>query len=330
MDTKLDCEIVRDLLPSYVDGLTSGVTNRAVEAHLEDCADCAELLRRMREPERQVPPAAAEVDYLKKVRRRTRRTAALFAAGAAVLVTALLLIRLFALGIEAGPAGVNYSASVSGNTVRFSGSLTDSGAGVSRLSFSEEDGVVTVYLYTAPKAFLNSGEFSGKYEAARAVREVRFGRLIVWEDGTEISRKAAQLYAAKNPYVGDMSANSAVAGILGVNNQFGSFTNELQTSAEPYGWTLVLRAPITADEENAARDIMTADAYAMLAVINNLGYVTWSYQTESGPQVFTVTVNEASSFAGQDIKQCAGTPADLQRLMQRLSIKRSGVLAELP
>ena len=36
----LPCHIVKDLLPSYVDGLTSRETARAVEDHLEGCPDC--------------------------------------------------------------------------------------------------------------------------------------------------------------------------------------------------------------------------------------------------------------------------------------------------
>lgn len=34
MSDKLRCEIVQDLLPSYVDGLTSDETNEAVKDHL--------------------------------------------------------------------------------------------------------------------------------------------------------------------------------------------------------------------------------------------------------------------------------------------------------
>lgn len=36
----MKCEIIRDLLPSYVDGLTSGESDRAIEEHLRDCGDC--------------------------------------------------------------------------------------------------------------------------------------------------------------------------------------------------------------------------------------------------------------------------------------------------
>ncbi len=324
MDTRLDCEIVRDLLPSYADGLTSGVTNQAIEAHIVSCAECSKALFAMREPECKEQPPAPEVDYLKKVRRRTGYTAVLCAAGAVVLVIAFICIRLFAFGNELDPAGVNYSAFVSGNTVYFNGSLRSTESGISRVSFEQDGSVVTAFLYKAPKSFLNRSELSEQYEAEGVVTQIRFGGLIVWENGMEISRTAAQLYAAKNPYVGDMSANGRIATILGVSDQLGSYTNELQTLSEPYGWTLRLNVPITEDEE-MARNIMTADAYAMLAVINNLGYVTWEYQTENGLQVYTIKAEDASAFAGQDIKLCADTASDLQVLMQSLSIKWSGV-----
>ena len=44
---KLNCEIIRDLLPSYIDGLTSQESNRLVEEHLESCAECREYLKEM-------------------------------------------------------------------------------------------------------------------------------------------------------------------------------------------------------------------------------------------------------------------------------------------
>ena len=46
--TKLPCDIVRDLLPSYVDGLTNPVTNLSVQKHLEDCEACRSICARMR------------------------------------------------------------------------------------------------------------------------------------------------------------------------------------------------------------------------------------------------------------------------------------------
>ena len=43
----MKCEIIRDLLPSYVDGLTSEESNREITAHVAECAPCKEILEQM-------------------------------------------------------------------------------------------------------------------------------------------------------------------------------------------------------------------------------------------------------------------------------------------
>lgn len=47
MKTKIDCVIVKDLLPSYVDKLTSEDTNEILREHLETCENCKKELNEM-------------------------------------------------------------------------------------------------------------------------------------------------------------------------------------------------------------------------------------------------------------------------------------------
>lgn len=44
----MKCEIIKDLLPSYVDELTSAESNKEIESHLEYCPECKEYLEEMR------------------------------------------------------------------------------------------------------------------------------------------------------------------------------------------------------------------------------------------------------------------------------------------
>ena len=44
---KKDCDIVKDLLPSYSDGLTSQETNSFIEEHLKKCDECKNMLKNM-------------------------------------------------------------------------------------------------------------------------------------------------------------------------------------------------------------------------------------------------------------------------------------------
>lgn len=44
----MECNIIRDLMPSYVDGLTSEESGRAVEEHVQECAECRDFLHAMK------------------------------------------------------------------------------------------------------------------------------------------------------------------------------------------------------------------------------------------------------------------------------------------
>lgn len=319
MDKKLDCAIVRDLLPSYVDQLTSDTTNAAIEEHLAGCCRCAEALRLMKEPEAPKPQADPEVDYLKKARRRSRQTALSWGVGMLAVGMLLLLSYVYLFGSEMSRADGNCYVSVSDNVVSVNGSL--SGSGVARVVFEESDGTITIKIRQVPKAFFNSGAIQERYTAKGPVSMVRWGDLILWENGTAVSPMAGALYAAKNPYAGDMSANGRIASVLGVAEQLGPYTNELRTDAEPYGWTLLLETHIAHEDESAAREIMKADACVMLATVANLGTVTWSYITDAGPQTYTVTTEDAAAAAEGDIKQCAASASDLQALIESLRIR---------
>lgn len=77
MNEKKVCSMVKDLLPLYVDNLTSKETNDAIEGHMETCRSCQDECRLLRtdageEGLRQKLPAeysAREIDYLKKLRK---------------------------------------------------------------------------------------------------------------------------------------------------------------------------------------------------------------------------------------------------------------------
>ena len=71
----MKCEIIRDLLPVYCDGLASDETRAEVEAHIEGCDDCRESLRLMKEAVPEVPKA--DIKPMKKIKRSLRLRLAL-------------------------------------------------------------------------------------------------------------------------------------------------------------------------------------------------------------------------------------------------------------
>lgn len=68
--TKLTCDITKDLIPSYLDGICSEDSRQAVEEHLETCEACRSCLAQLRETELTADRAEkAQLNFMKKVKR---------------------------------------------------------------------------------------------------------------------------------------------------------------------------------------------------------------------------------------------------------------------
>lgn len=318
MEQKLSCEIVRDLLPSYAEGLTSEATNSAVHAHLESCQGCRQALADMREPEQE--NTAAEIDYLKTVRRLTNYKIALSVLGAAIAIALLICIWIFAIGQPTPAYMLDYKIEVNGTSVDLSGLSLERYKRYTFATVRERDGVLDVTVRFAPSRLDGADLFFKTYQAKEPIEEIRINGQVVWEDQVTISALASLLFDVKNPYVGDMTANQRVADALGISGLFSPYTNELHTSAEPYGWDLNLQRSFTAEAAEDAREWMERYACAMLATVGNLGYVTWNYSVDGAEQSCTVTVDDATERVGKDIKQCAETLSGLTQLLESLEL----------
>ena len=73
MDKKTECEIVQDLLISYVDDVLNHASKKLVEKHLIECEKCREKLQEIRKDgQKNEENQKTQIDYLKKLRRRSR------------------------------------------------------------------------------------------------------------------------------------------------------------------------------------------------------------------------------------------------------------------
>lgn len=70
---KLPCELIRDLLPLYHDGVCNDVSKTLVKEHLNDCTACAQALKAI-DAEIEVPKLEADAGKpLKKIKRRWKK-----------------------------------------------------------------------------------------------------------------------------------------------------------------------------------------------------------------------------------------------------------------
>lgn len=68
--TNLNCNIIKDLLPSYMENICSQETKNAVEMHLSVCSKCKATVEMMRETDIvSEDTERIEIDYMKKLKR---------------------------------------------------------------------------------------------------------------------------------------------------------------------------------------------------------------------------------------------------------------------
>lgn len=89
MEKKTECEIVQDLLLGYVDGILNSESKKLVEQHLLKCSNCQKRLQEIQEDIKENENnQKKEIDYLKKIRRRSKIKSIIF------LIIAIILIFL--------------------------------------------------------------------------------------------------------------------------------------------------------------------------------------------------------------------------------------------
>lgn len=323
MKDELQCEIVQDLLPSYVDGLTSEVTNTAIREHTGNCEECSQMLERMQEPQKMKMDAVQkeEIDFLKKIKSRLNRRVGASIFLAVLFVAAVLFIKFYWLGSELYAESVKCRVEVSGRKLMVNAVVLNSSLGISKLDFKEGNGVITLSCKATLASPFHKGMSIASYEAEKTITQVRLADRILWDHGVEIQANVSEIFLAKHAYVGDMPANGRSSRALGMGGILGNFKNELQTDKEPYGWKMIFGNVISEKKQKAVEQQMKSYAYVLLATIGNLGYVTYEYSVESVKKSFTVTVEEASKFAGQDIKLCGETAAALQFLVEKAALR---------
>ena len=319
MKNDLTCEVVRDLLPSYVDGLTNDVSNQAVEQHIKICENCRKIYHEMQETvnggylsEQDLEQMGrkadfkgpSEIDYLKKIRRKNR-----------MRILAAVLTVVIVVG-----AGIWCKAYVIGQKVEQAEFVQ------ADVAFQEQDGIVTVFLRETRKSSFHTNEFQAEYESSGEVKRVVLENRILWDDGILIDGTVSDLYQSRNPYVGDISADGrsvqAARAVLGINDEaLLCYGTQLQTSEEPYGCTFLNVQISSSDNEERLQQEMKQLGCLLIAVTDNLGYVSFEYcvdgtENSDGSTTLTVTEADADALAGQSVKEMSQTPAGLQKLVE--------------
>lgn len=320
---KIKCEMIQDVLPLYVDGLTSQVTNQEIEEHIAECEVCRTILERMREPEmvEEMMEEKEKIDLLKVTKRRNRKHVVISVLCICAVLMIGFLAKIFFIGNDVREESVICTVKKVDDTFHIKASLTDSGLGFVKTQVLEGDNFLRIDLKTALVSSFNQGEYETEYTIKNPeeneILRVYIGDRIVWEEGHEIPQNIFDIYETRHAYVGDASANGETAAALQMENLLGNFTHELNGKT----WTIVLEEAIPYEKEVAVEEKMESYACVLMALIDNLEVVRFEYTTETGQQASAFTINDALVAAGESIKGSVRSAKDLLMLMRKLDLE---------
>lgn len=93
-----ECKLIQDLLPNYIEKLTSEETNTYIENHIKDCKDCTKILKDMgEEVTLDKIDEMKKVDYLKKIKFRNRTIIGILLA-ILLILSSIIIIFLNSIG----------------------------------------------------------------------------------------------------------------------------------------------------------------------------------------------------------------------------------------
>ena len=231
-------------------------------------------------------------------------------------------MKLFVIGYPTESYMVTYT-DVNGEQVNVGGIMIDSAAVYRGYKLAQEDGAERLVIYSCLPSFWNrSGTFNLELRLPGGGKDLYIQGITIKSSGTVVSSLANELYRARNPYIGDASADGRLSGTLGISRELGSFKNELQTSVEPCGWTLNFEE--STPNSAVFEERMKAYACVLIALTDNLGQVSWNYtvELEQGPvwRHGTITEEECGKMAGAPVKTFADSPEGIEQLIERMGI----------
>lgn len=100
---KYDCEVIRDLLPIYKDGVANKKSNEVIEEHLKECKVCEEYYNDFNKPEITLPEAMgienqSVVNYGRRITKKRKLVCITVASVIAVLLFAIIFMWVLLTG----------------------------------------------------------------------------------------------------------------------------------------------------------------------------------------------------------------------------------------
>ncbi len=189
----LDCNVIKDLLPSYIDKVSSDETNEIVEEHISKCADCYNTLKAMdKEINIEILDNKLEqIDYLRKYRNNKILTV-IFA-----ILVVICIIWAFLL-----------SCQLASDYIKLPIDINDIKVSISKNNFGEPSFGFYFYSSKSSVVFSNLEEVQIDENGNKTIYYTAYGKFSLFDPyQTSISKRLVDLQDVSKIYLKDSHGN---------------------------------------------------------------------------------------------------------------------------
>ena len=216
--SKLECNIVQDLLPSFADSLVSEKTEEEIKEHLSACENCSGIYNEMVKGENiEQKEDKKEINYLRKIKNRNKKMLASILAVFMLFIAIAFGLYSF-IGVEDAAYSVN-NIYVTDHLVSAKILLFSSSNNITKVSAKEADGIVTISVKSSLFSLSKKDSADFAFIVDKTISKVQtYDGRVLWENGEAISQKINDIYNAKVKYIGDNSAVSHLLSAININD----------------------------------------------------------------------------------------------------------------
>ncbi len=128
---------------------------------------------------------------------------------------------------------------------------------------------------------------------------------------------AESLYAAKNPYIGNNSADADLVSLMRLGN-FGKYTLSVEAKEHPYTLSIRYMYLNSSVDREKFNTTMTNSAILLLALIDNCEQISWTYASDEGQQSNAIGVDYVKDVMEIDVKNIAKDEKKFTELCNQL------------
>ena len=142
MDEQTTHDIILDLLPSYIEGLTHERTNEWIQDHLRTCPQCDRAYKNMKTDNAITKAPSRQIDYLKTIRIKTTRNLVITIIATCLVIGSLFAIKTYGIGSMIPPKDLINTITYNQGTIKLYSQDLKEGEGIGRIRWKKEQNIL--------------------------------------------------------------------------------------------------------------------------------------------------------------------------------------------